>query len=196
MLAMMAAEIKTSHPDEVLALVSHFGIFGSKVDLPSSQAEKYWLENIFAMATASKRVQADDTGKLEDIAQRQGLKQAFPGLHDDGYVPVVEIGRVVASPLSAEQWDAGGVGKELLLQIVKRAAASGHLVVHRPISTTPSSAIARTDARNEDLDLEAYYEELGFERIDASGVDNLMVYSKPVPEELNFIFDMGSLWVA
>lgn len=170
----MAVELESNPPAQILALVTK-GI-GLEAHLPS---------HVVAMAVTAKRSQLDHTGQLDDIAKRQGLKEAGAGLYKDGRVPVVKIETVVATPMPGVQ---SGLGKELILQIVRHAAASGHLVV-----LTPANG-----------GLRKYYQNMGFERIDGevdmdTGRSTLkMVYGEPVHRVTGHAlsFELCSLKVA
>jgi len=157
-------------PDEVLALVTKDSAMWS--DQPS---------DILCMATVRVHLPEPPTERmakrLNEIAKRQGLTEAGDTT-DEPFPPRVKIDTVVASPMPGVS--AAGLGKELLLQIVRRAATSGHLVLIRPANER----------------LRKYYQEIGFETVDASIEE--MVYSKAIPEVADFDleFEMASLRVA
>mmetsp|Transcript_133338 Transcript_133338/g.242979 ORF Transcript_133338/g.242979 Transcript_133338/m.242979 type:complete len:549 (+) Transcript_133338:112-1758(+) len=167
-LTQMADDIEWSSPDEILALVRKADSIATDLSM-----------NIFAMATASQQAIFDSSGKLETIAENLGLKQAGMDFYEDGRVPIVEIGEVVAMP-SRCAGSMRGLGEELLIRIVRRGAALGRLVVIAPANEF----------------LEKYYGKMGFERIDELGL--AMVYSKPLPEATKneLMYEMASLRVS
>lgn len=122
--------------------------------------------DVFVLAMINNHFQKDDTGKLKDIAEKQGLIEASA---QDGEAsqccpaPVIVIGEVVAKPTKDRM---AGLGKELLLRIVRHAATMGRLVVLSPASEW----------------LLEYYQTIGFEPIDSADRVGPMVYSKPLPE--------------
>jgi len=141
------AKRSTSH--QVLALATKANV--RQTDLPS---------NMLAMALVSQDLMYDFSGgKLENIIRRQGLKKAS-GLVKGGLVPVVHIAQVVATPMLSIP---GGLGKQLLLQIVRRAAASGHLVLLR--------------AHN--MRLAEYYQSIGFELLYDRGHEQELAEDMP-----------------
>lgn len=162
-LAQMADDIEWAEPDEILAL------FGEK----SSNSED--PNRIFALATATEQVIYDSDGKLEEIAVKLGVKEAGATPYEDGEVPVVEIGELVAMP-----GRKGGVGEELLLRIARQKAGLGRLITIVPANDK----------------LEEYYEKIGFEKIDEFG--RSMVFSRPLRDETDneSLFELGSLRVA
>jgi len=151
----MARNLKRSSPHDILALATKDD--GKKVESAA---------DVVALAMVTNHSQKDDTGKLKDIAEKQGLREASA---KDGpaskccVAPVMVIGEVVAKPTKDRMV---GLGKELLLQIVRHAATSGRLVVLSPASEW----------------LLEYYQEMGFEPIDSADRVGPMVYSKPLPD--------------
>lgn len=164
-LTQLADDLEWATPDEILGLV---GKQGSSEDA---------LVDVSALASVTQTSIIDETGKLAELAETLGIKEAGEDLYAGGFVPVVEIGEVVAVPTAGS---SGGVGVELLLQIVGRAAVSGRLVVLTPANDK----------------LEKYYRKIGFELIDDFG--RTMVYTKPLEDvaDNEFKFEMGTLRVS
>jgi hypothetical protein len=129
---------------------------------------------VMAMAVATKRLPKDDTGQLQEIACRQGLADGCvidldeeEGALHESKMQVVEIEVIVASPMPGlkSEW----LETELLLQIVRCAAAAGHLVVLTPANES----------------LKKFYQKIGFEDLQgATGSGGQMVYSKPLPDQV------------
>lgn len=169
-LGLLALEMELSLPAEVLALVSRADeklAQSTDKDTPSTP------DDVFAMATIRENLWLDDTGELEELARRQGLDFEFtmPVL-EGGCVPVFEIGAVASRPSRTT-----GLGRELLLQIMRQAATSGHLVVVEPASAR----------------LMEYYLDMGFKTINQTKAvvemgfpatyssETVLVYSEPLP---------------
>jgi hypothetical protein len=143
---------------QVLALVSNQGN-GNELDD---------IDDVYAIALVNKRALIDEDGELGRLAEEQGVISG-----EEGRVPVVEIGEVVASP---NQWERRGLGKELLLRIA-RLEDSRALVTIVPVNEK----------------LEKYYGSIGFARIDTFG--RTMFFRKPFIQEtdLENEFELGRL---
>lgn len=173
----MDDDIKKSRIDQVWALVSK-----PSADLPPAQADK-----VYALAGAKNQLLSDKTGRLSEIARRQGLRKA--GIDPDyGFVSVMELGEAVLMPVLIQGLPVGvkKMQHDFLLQIVSHAAEMGRLV-----------GISASNER-----FQKVYEGLGFESVPLQdpGLETFMVYTKPIPnvEEAkeHSIFDVGDLQVA
>jgi hypothetical protein len=131
-------------------------------------------EDIVSMATVYKYMQEDPSGELEELAEKLGMGKV--GFFGDGRVPVIQIGDLFAVPTVGRSrgWD-----QELLLRIARHATAMGRLVV-----------LAPTD----DWRISKYYQEMGFEIVDADGT---MVCIRPMPGVTKSeLLEVGSLRVS
>lgn len=176
----MADDVKKSRVDQVMALVSK----------PSPELPPAENDTVYALAAAKNQLLSDKTGRLSEIATKQGLRKA--GLDPEyGLVPVMELGEAVVMPvlLPGMQLNYGGVNKmqrELLLQIVSHAATMGRLV-----------GISPSNERFQKI-----YEDLGFENVPLQypGFETFMVYTKPMTDvqgtNAHAMFDLRDLEVA
>jgi hypothetical protein len=184
-LGLMALEIQMSLPDEVLALVRKVNaeeICTDNPDATGCDLEGDFVvtntpDDIFAMATVSKKMWrlkgVEEGWKLGWFANSQGFSYARTAqLYEDGYVPVFEIGQLASRPSRST-----GLGKEFLLQIMRQAAKTGHLVL-----------LSETSPRLTD-----YYQEMGFVPMRTTE-GTVLVYSKPIEAApVDTMFEIGRL---
>jgi predicted N-acetyltransferase YhbS len=149
---------------ERLALRHDLGGFACGVDALDSGLRAYALENQVRNLSRTF-VLVDDGGQVigyYSLTMGGVRRQELPPRYGRG-LPSYEIGMVLLARLAvAERHQGSGLGRDLLVEAIERAAAAGQHAAARFIAVDPIDEHARS-----------FYGAFGFRRVDGDNADRM-----------------------